>query len=244
MARASRAIVLAQYSGEKPGAIRLDDGRELPFDDASFDPADAPEKGDAVRVTVRPSALGDRVVKLGRVRAPRPSLDEALAAGGRVPVGRDDLLTTLEQSAVGSLGFNGGVGFGDILGGDAIKSIADAGDVSGTVTKITQEGELAFVRIDFAPFLPGRTWSRRQSFPTRTKSFVALPLSGRDAIASKILADGTAPLGRGDVRLLAWERSGCLVVYAPADTAIVRVASDASERPTTVVIDLRVCETK
>lgn len=244
MARASRAVVIARFAEERSGTIRLDDGRELPFDAAAFDPTDAPEKGDAVRVTVRPSATGDRVVKLGRVRAPRPSLDEALVVGARVPVGRDDLLQPLAQASVGALRFTGGVGFGDVLGGDGIKSIADAGDVSGDVVEILQDGELAFLRIDFAPFIPGRVWSRRQSFPSRTRSFVILPLTGRDAIAQRVKDGGEALLGDARARIVEVEKAACLLVRAPAETAIVRVASDAAEKPTTVVIDLRVCETK
>lgn len=245
MAKSLKGNVIERTPLSGFGRVRLEDGRELVFDNDSVAKMDLPEVGEAVRVTLGPARLGgEKVVRLVRMRAPRPTLDAAIGPGTTIPVGPKDEMMPTRHEELGEAIFRGGVGFGDLLGGDSMTNVVDDADRTGQVTAVFLDDELAFVRIDVAPFQPGRTWGPRQKFGSDVASFCLVGMLDVHAAAGQLgeIETRAAAAGGSATRM---DLDRCRLFWLQGENAVVRVAVDPSSREVaTVVIDLEVCETR
>ncbi|HEX7602162.1 MAG TPA: hypothetical protein VF316_11175 [Polyangiaceae bacterium] len=175
------------------------------------------------------------------MRVPRPSLDAALTLGASVPVGREDQMTALHHWAVGTLSLEGGLSFGDLLGGDKMERVADPTDASAKITAIFQGDDIAFARLDVVPFQAGCSWGRRKRFTSDSASFCLVPPSEIDALTGKLEEIERQLKPSPGVALLSL---GLLWVEAPDGSASVRSAIDTKGNLATLLLDLGVCATK
>lgn len=226
------------------GKVLLSDGRELTFDVDIVDDHNLPGQGERVVVLLGPSRLGgEKVTRLARVRAPRPTLDDALSPGVLVPIGRADEMRPLRHDDAGPCRFPGGVMFGDLLGGDEMTKVVDPEGRELGAVAVFQDDALAFVRLDLAPFAPGRRWKRGAPRASDTGSFCLAPFAELDAAAARLGEIEAAIASRSGLVRLPVDRAELLWLSAPDGAATVHVARDG-DAAACVVVDLGICATR
>jgi hypothetical protein len=244
MGKPIEGTVTEQNRGSGFGKVLLADGRELTFDVDIVDDHNLPAQGERVVLLLGPSRLGgEKVTRLARVRAPRPTLDEALSPGAIVPVGRADEMRALRHDDAGPCRFPGGVMFGDLLGGDDMVKIVDPEGREVSAVAVFQDDSLAFVRLDLAPFTAGRRWERGAARASDTGSFCLAPFAELAAAADRIFEIETVVSHRTGLVRVPIDRAELFWLSAPDGAASVHVAKDG-ESAACVVVDLGICATR